>query len=291
MVRTPGGTLGIVSVSGTNGTASISGTNVIFTPTPGFTGTATIGYTITDGIGGTNSSVITVTMQALADIAVSKSGPVNVYAATNFTYTITVTNLGPGTAASLSVTDDLPASVSFVSATVGAARNGSQLVWTNLGSLAANAATNLIVTVTAPVTGVTLTNVAGAGSPTSDPNPTNNVTPPVVTTVTPQADVQIVKTGPASVLATSNVNYTIGVTNFGPSSASSVTVTDTLPAGVTFVSASGNGVDNSGVVNWNLGMLAAGQSSNLTLIVIAPAGGSVDERCQCQFAYDGYEYF
>jgi len=53
--------------------------------------------------------------------------------------------------------------------------------------------------------------------------------------------------------AGSNLVYTISVTNFGPSSAGSVVVTDTLPAGVTFVSATGGGVNNSGVVNWSLG--------------------------------------
>ena len=50
-----GDTLTIISVSPTNGIASISGTNVIYTPTNNFTGTATVGYTITDGFGGTNS--------------------------------------------------------------------------------------------------------------------------------------------------------------------------------------------------------------------------------------------
>ena len=275
VVNTSGGSLTLLSVSTTNGVANVSGTNIVFTPTSNFVGTATVGYTITDGIGGTNSSVITVTVQSVADLAVSKSGPAGVYAATNFSYTITVTNFGPGVAANLSVTDNLPAAVSFVSSTAGATLTGSQLVWTNLGSLAANAATNLTVTVTAPVTGVSLTNLAGAGSPTSDPNPTNNTSPPVVTTVTPVADLVIAKVGPASVLATSNVLYTISVTNLGPSTASSVIVTDTLPAGVTFVIASGTGVNNSGIVTWNLGTLANGAASNLTVTVTAPASGSL----------------
>jgi uncharacterized repeat protein (TIGR01451 family) len=276
LLQTPGGTLQIIGVSPTNGTATILNlTNVVFTPASNFVGTATIGYTITDGIGGTNSSLITVTVPSVADLAVSKSGPAAVYAATNYNYIITVTNLGPGAAASLSVTDNLPAAVALVSSTAGATLNGSQLVWTNLGSLAANAATNLAVTVTAPLTGISLTNLASAGSPTSDPNPTNNTSLPVVTAVTPIADLVIVKTAPASVLATSNVLYTISVTNLGPSSASSVAVTDSLPAGVTFVNASGGGLNNSGVVNWSLGVLAAGQSSNLTVTVIAPASGSL----------------
>jgi uncharacterized repeat protein (TIGR01451 family) len=49
-----------------------------------------------------------------------------------------------------------------------------------------------------------------------------------LTTVTPVADVAIGKTGPAFVQAFSNLVYTISVTNFGPSSASGVVVTDSL---------------------------------------------------------------
>jgi large repetitive protein len=276
VVNTPGGTLQIVGVNATNGTATIlNGTNVVFTPANNFTGTTTLGYTVSDGIGGTNSSTISVTVLSVADLAVSKSGPATVYAATNFAYTITVTNLGPGAAANLSVTDNLPAAVSFVGATAGATLNGNQLVWTNLGSLPANTETDLTVTVTAPMDAASLTNLASAGSPTSDPNPTNNTSLPVFTSVTPIADLVIAKSGPASVSAANNFDYTISVTNFGPSSASSVMVTDALPAGVPFVIASGNGVNNSGVVTWSLGTLAAGQSSNLTLTVTAPASGSL----------------
>ena len=76
-------------------------------------------------------------------------------------------------------------------------------------------------------------------------------------------------------LASSNLVYTISVTNFGPSSASGVVVTDSLPASVTFVSASGGGLNNSGVVNWSLGTLTNGQSSNVTVTVSAPASGSL----------------
>ena len=99
--------------------------------------------------------------------------------------------------------------------------------------------------------------------------------PPVITSVTSVADVGIGKAGAAAVPAGSNLTYTISVTNFGPSVASSVVVTDTLPASVTFVSASGDGVNTGGVVNWSLGDLASGQGSNLTVVVTAPASGSL----------------
>ena len=112
----------------------------------------------------------------LADLAVTKSAPANVNGAANFDYTITVTNLGPGLAAGVTVTDSLPATVSFVSASNGGVTNGGIVTW-SLGSLAAGTATNVTVTVTAPVSGGSLTNRASAGSPTGDPNPTNNTSP------------------------------------------------------------------------------------------------------------------
>ena len=58
---TTGGTLAVLSVTPTNGTAVIlGGTNVQFTPAANFVGTATIGYTITDNVGGTNATLITI---------------------------------------------------------------------------------------------------------------------------------------------------------------------------------------------------------------------------------------
>lgn len=63
-VQTPGGLLSLAGVTTTNGTANLSGTNVLFTPAANFAGTAVLGYAVTDGIGGTNSSTITVNVVA-----------------------------------------------------------------------------------------------------------------------------------------------------------------------------------------------------------------------------------
>ena len=52
-----------------------------------------------------------------ADLAVTKSAPATVTAGTNFNYTITVTNNGPSNATGVTVSDTLPSSVAFVSAT------------------------------------------------------------------------------------------------------------------------------------------------------------------------------
>src|SRR5438445_147170 len=67
-----GDSLTITSVTATNGTAVIvGGTNVVFTPATNFNGSATIGYTISDGNGGTNSALITVTVSAVNDAPVA----------------------------------------------------------------------------------------------------------------------------------------------------------------------------------------------------------------------------
>src|SRR5262249_12723845 len=66
-----GDPLSIVSVSPTNGLASIAGTNVLFTPATNFTGIATMGYTITDGDGGTNVALITINVTNRPPIAVN----------------------------------------------------------------------------------------------------------------------------------------------------------------------------------------------------------------------------
>src|SRR5262249_57083901 len=73
-----------------------------------------------------------------------------------------------------------------------------------------------------------------------DPNAANNSSS-VTTGVTASADLAITKTGPATVVAAGSVACSLTVTNNGPSDAASLTVTDTLPAGVTFVSATGTG--------------------------------------------------
>ena len=268
-----GDALTITSATSTNGIVviNVGSTNLTFTPTNA--GTATVTYTIADAHGGTSAAVITVTVTELADLAVGKTASSSVIATGNLTYTISVTNFGPTPANFVVVTDALPAGAIFVSASGSYAINNGVVNW-SLGTLTNNQISNLTVTVTAPANG-TLTNTASVSSPTVDPNPTNNLTPPVTTTVTPVADVGLGKTAAATVLAAGNLTYTISVTNFGPSIASSVVVTDALPAGVTFVSASGSYASNNGVVNWSLGDLASGQTSNLTLIVTAPASGTL----------------
>src|SRR2546423_747392 len=114
------------------------------------------------------------------------------------------------------------------------------VTWPAAASLANGSSLTYSVTVTAPASG-TLVNLARADAATADPDSTNNngsaVSNRVTTNVGEVADLSVSKTGPATVAALGSVTYTILTTNKGPSTATSLGVTDTLPAGVTFVSA------------------------------------------------------
>ena len=80
--------------------------------------------------------------------------------------------------------------------------------------------------------------------------------------------------GAATVAATNNFTITLLVTNLGSSAASNVALTNILAAGVTFISASGGGTNNAGIVKWPLlASLTNGGTTNFTVTMKAPASG------------------
>src|SRR5262249_5593511 len=121
----------------------------------------------------------------------------------------------------------------------------------------------------------------------------NNVTPITVTTRTAAApivvgtsprgiairnsatavstDVSLTKTASASsVAAGNNLTYTLTASNSGSRPATGVTVTDPLPAGMSFVSATpsqGSCVQAAGTVTCSLGGLVASSSATVALVV------------------------
>ncbi len=76
----------------------------------------------------------------------------------------------------------------------------------------------------------------------------------------------ITKTAPA-VTETSEVTFDIDFVNNGPLPALDAVLTDTLPPGVTFVSATDDGVEAGGVVTWQLGNLGEGEAGTVSVTV------------------------
>lgn len=88
------------------------------------------------------------------------------------------------------------------------------------------------------------------------------------------ADLQVTKTaGAASILLGASVRFTVTVTNLGPNIGSTLIVTDTLPAGLTYLShTTSAGTYSAATGLWTLGSLAVGASQTL---ILTASGNSV----------------
>ncbi|HEX5220995.1 MAG TPA: Ig-like domain-containing protein [Verrucomicrobiae bacterium] len=85
-----GDPLTITFASATNGTVSIfGGTNLFFTPATNFNGTATIGYSITDNNGGSNSAIAFIIVTPVNDIPVANGQNLTTPEDTNLPITLT----------------------------------------------------------------------------------------------------------------------------------------------------------------------------------------------------------
>ena len=242
--------------------------------TSALTNTGQVTTTTSDPTPGNNSATQGTAVATSADLSLTKTDsadPVGVGA--NLTYTLTAANAGPSDAVSVSVSDPLPAGVTYVSATPsqGTCSQAAGTVTCSLGTIASGANASIAVVVTANVDG-TLTNTASVSSTTTDPNGSNNGATQG-TTVDPLVDLSLTKTDSVDpVTAGTNLTYTLTATNAGPSVAHNVSITDAVPAGTSFVSASGGGTLAAGMVTWSIGDLASGANVSRTLTVHVNAG-------------------
>ncbi|WP_254552232.1 DUF11 domain-containing protein [Kitasatospora sp. MMS16-BH015] len=193
---------------------------------------------------------------ASADLAIAKKavGTAPVVPGTDFSYELTVTNNGPSQARNVSVTDNLPGVLAFVSADAGCAASGQTVTCTGPATLDVGKTRTYKITVKLDAAysgdGSDIRNQASVKSDTADPVPANNTSdagtgglpgpgpgpnPPAPAS----ADLAITKkpVGTTPVVAGGTFEYEITVTNNGPSQAKNVTVTDNLPTQLHFVSA------------------------------------------------------
>jgi uncharacterized repeat protein (TIGR01451 family)/uncharacterized protein (TIGR03382 family) len=240
----------------------------------------------TDGAAGELATANLATLplcMANTDLAITvTNGVTSVPQGSQVTYTITVTNNGPDAVQGASVTDLFPAALTGVSWTCAPAAacgtaSGSGNINGVLVSLASGASATFTVTATvdAAATG-TITNTAtvSVAAPNHDPNGSNNSATDT-DTVAANADLSVTLTdSPDPVQEGGTLTYTLAVNNAGPSTASGVTATLDLPAGTTFVSASGTGWSCSeagGVVTCTRPTAAAGAAPDITVQVTAPS--------------------
>ena len=269
------------------GPPAIGGTFSPSEPLSGFNGesgngtwTLTVDDTVSAYDDGTlNDWSLDFTCLAMADLSISKSDSTDpVLAGDNLTYTVMVDNAGPNDATNVVVTDTLPAGVTFVS-TTGCSNDPNGVPTCNLGTVIAGGSASFDIEVTVnPGTSGTLTNSVSVSSDTADPEPGDNSTSEDTTANLEHADLSITKTDSADpVTATDNLTYTVMVHNAGPHDATNVVVTDTLPAGVSFVGTVGCANDPFGVASCNLGTLTAGADAqfDITVAVASTTSGLI----------------
>jgi uncharacterized repeat protein (TIGR01451 family) len=239
-----------------------------------------------------NTATVTTTLTPQADVVTTKTGPATATAGSTVTYTISTQNIGPSTATDVTITDSIVPGLTSVVVSNGGTYDPTTGIVTfpPLPSLASGADAAVLNTVSfvAPNSG-SVSNTASSSSSTPDPTPGNNngsdPTATVTTTITPQADVVTTKTGPATATAGSTVTYTISTQNIGPSTATDVTITDSIVPGLTSVVVSNGGTydPTTGIVTFPpLPSLASGADAAVfnTVSFVAPNSGSVSNTAR-----------
>jgi len=224
-----------------NGTILLNTASMVSTETQPHLVTDTIGVTV-------HSEPV------LKLIKTSKRNPVK--AGGKLVYTIAYENVGTGAAANIILEDDLPAGVTFISATAGGSVSGRKVTW-GLGALSAGASgsVGLTVAVKSPLAnGTLLHNVTTIRS--TKTQPLSDFYDVIVSST---AALKLTKTASKNIVSPGDeLVYTIAYENVGSDPANNVILQDMLPDDVDFRSASsGGGSPDGRIVTWNLGMIAA----------------------------------
>ena len=151
--------------------------------------------------------------------------------------------------------------------------NSTTGVW-NAGSLLINNSKTLTITATANQTG-NYVNIASVSGNETDVNLANNSATAETNPVN-ISDLTVLKSvSNATPLVGSQINFTVTVTNNGPSNAQNVVVNDLLESGYTYISSSATlGFYDSTTGIWNIGNLANGNVASLVMTVTVNNSGN-----------------
>ena len=234
----------------------------------GITNTADVSSTSPDARTSDNFTSITTPVQAITDLAISKSAPATADAGSNITYTLNWSSSGPSTT-DITIADTLPSGTTLLSINAPGLQCtlGNPVTCTASAVAAGTSGTITIIATTDPTltTGTQLTNNASISGSATDNQMTNN-SATATTTLTSTSDLALTKNGSAA-LAGGTTSWTIGYNASGPSTAANVTITDTLPAGTTAsaVTASGWSCTLGPTVTCTIASLPAGASGTIVI--------------------------
>ncbi|WP_410221085.1 gliding motility-associated C-terminal domain-containing protein [Pedobacter sp.] len=218
-----------------------------------------------DGTGSTATVATEVKAQSL--LTLDKSAPEKAKAGENITYILRVRNNGPSTAINSLITDNVPTEVTQVNWTAILKGNAQ------INGPLSGTGNNIAITATLPtaatdeidivINGVISASFSGALTNNATVTPNGGIPVPpsvVVTTVSREPVIDIVKTAPASITSGSKLTYQIRVSNKGKGDALNLAISDQVPAALTNVTWTAVAQGNASVTTNN----GAGNAVNVT---------------------------
>ncbi len=216
-----------------------------------------------------------------ANLAVAMTAaPFAVFQGQTVTFSIAVANAGPSVANNAVLTNPVPSGTVAISAvsSTGSCTLGATITCT-LGALGSGASASVTIVLRANQQG-TLNNTASVTSGTTDPDTSDNTAGASVSVGPPAAaiaDLGITLTATPDPAGTSlPIAYTAVATNSGPDTAVATSVSLTLPAGATLLSATttDGSCAGSGPVVCSIPAFANGATATITVNLTVPAAGS-----------------
>ena len=200
-----------------------------------------------------------------ADLSITKvADQESVLAGELVTYTLTITNAGPSTGTNAQVLELIPSGTTLVSATVDNPDFGyefctlSGVCYLGMVTPDTEVTITMVLRVNADFGGNSVTNIASVTADQIDYMPGNNITSETVS-VSTQATLSLTKVDMVDpVIAGEQLVYQIVARNLGPSDATGVVITDTVPANTTFAGASDVCTHDSGLITCAIGRIKAG---------------------------------
>ncbi len=244
---------------------------------------ATVRSTTTDTNPANNTSSLSTSLQAFADLALSIGGPSAATVGSPITYIVSVANNGPAVSTGSTVTVQLPTNLTGVTASNGGTYNAQTGLVTFpaiVGQLPGSAGgLTYSINLTAPDRS-SLTPIAYVTPTTNDDPVVGNNTASVNTTLSaPSGTVANLATNVVSNLTTRAaglpITLTVTTQNLGPATGTGVTQLVALRPGLTGVTVSNGGTYDAvtGLVTWTDASLANATTLTRTIILNVPGTG------------------
>ncbi|MBU0568998.1 DUF11 domain-containing protein, partial [bacterium] len=216
----------------------------------------------------TTSVVIIIPAANLQIEKVTATSVVN--AGDSITYILTIANYGNQAISNITVTDTIPTGLNYIRSEPTQSDTGSNTVaWTGI-SLAKGEERQIQITVASTIDDSgSYTNTATVRGQDQNNNYLSDTDTSPVTITTPTPNLQIEKVTATSVVnAGDSITYILTIANYGNQAISNITVTDTIPTGLDYMSSQPTESSAGGnTVTWTITSLAPGEQKQIQLTV------------------------